>query len=71
MSILSAWRARCDRNAELRDERNDLIRAVNDAYCALVAGDGGSAVAHLGLAQSRLDALKAAATSLRHRDEQR
>lgn len=65
MSILSAWRARCDRNAELRDERNDLIRAVNYAYRALRDGDGESAVAYLRLAQTPLDTLKAAATALR------
>lgn len=65
MSILSAWRARCDRNAELRDERNDLIRAVNDAYRVLIGGDAGSAIAYLGLAQAHLSALMAAAQSVR------
>ena len=65
MSILSAWRARCDRNAELRDERNDLIRAVNDAYLGLVNGDAEKATRFLDEAEKHLYALRVAVKALR------
>ena len=70
MSILSVWRARCDRNAELRDERNDLIRAVNSAYRALTIDNYEAAYRHLDDAERHFGVLLRAASAARKRDDQ-